>query len=71
VSELWNYLTDSYYLDNAYIGVWKKDGFIYLDISKCISDLEKAKEIGFYHNQIAIYDNKNNLEIILDNGLEM
>jgi hypothetical protein len=71
VSELWNYLTDSYYLDNSYIGVWKKDGFIYLDISKCISDLEKAKEIGFYHNQIAIYDNKNNLEIILDNGLEV
>jgi hypothetical protein len=73
VNELWYYLVDNYDYENSkgYIGVWKKDGFIYLDISKCISDLEKAKEIGFYHNQIAIYDNKNNLEIILDNGLEM
>jgi hypothetical protein len=65
VSELWNYLVDSYYLDGAFIGVWKKDGFIYLDISKNISDLEKAKEIGFYHNQKAIYDIKNNVDIEL------
>ena len=73
VNELWYYLVDNYDYENSkgYIGVWKKDGFIYLDISKNISDLEKAKEIGFYHNQVAIYDIKNDLEIILDNGLEM
>jgi hypothetical protein len=73
VNELWYYLVDNYDYENSkgYIGVWKKDSFIYLDISKCIKDLEKAKEIGFYHNQIAIYDIKNDLEIILDNDLEM
>jgi hypothetical protein len=68
VIEMLGYLHDKYV---GVLGVWKKGGFIYLDISKNITDLEQAKEIGFYQNQVAIYDIKNDKEIILDNDLEI
>jgi hypothetical protein len=52
--------------DNEHVlGWWENNGCIYLDISKCIKDFEKAKEIGFNHNQVAIYDIKNAIDIKL------
>ena len=50
-----------------YLGIWSdsQTGKVYFDISIWIETLELAKQIGTNRNEIAIWDLKNNNEIIL------
>jgi len=44
-------------------GAWTHDGKVYLDVVATIPDQQKAVDLGKQHNQIAIWDLKNNREI--------
>jgi hypothetical protein len=50
---------------NAHIGRWQEPGTdkVYLDVSHNIKDRSQAVGLGKAHNQIAIWDLKNNREI--------
>jgi hypothetical protein len=41
-------------------GVWEDDaGKIWLDLVEYVETLDKALELGYHYNQLAIYDNYN------------
>jgi hypothetical protein len=56
--------------NNDYVlGWWESNGCIYLDISKNLKDLYESLKVAFNQNQRAIYDIKNDKEILLKNNL--
>lgn len=42
-------------LPDEYLGVWRENGRIYLDVSVIVDDIELAKTMARYYNQLAIY----------------
>lgn len=48
-----------------YIGLWKNESKIYVDISVNILSKNKAVELGIKNNQYCIYDIKNNCDVEL------
>jgi hypothetical protein len=56
---------DKYFNKDYVLGWWEYKGYIYLDISRNILDLKKAKEIGLKQFQKAIFDIINGKEIFL------
>lgn len=63
---LYTYITENKALllkpENS-LGIWKNGNQYYLDVTLTIPDVEQAKELGRKHNQIAIFDLKNFVEI--------
>ena len=51
--------------NNEYIGLWKNDDKIYIDISKKYQYKTDAIKTGIKNKQLAIYDLKNNCDIKL------
>lgn len=49
----------------AFIGTWKHNDKVYIDLSMHVLSLAKAIEMGKRNKQIAIWDCKNKEEIIL------
>jgi hypothetical protein len=48
---------------NHYLGSWKNQGKVYLDISVNVADKEEAMKMAKEHNQLAIWDVKNKQEV--------
>ena len=48
---------------NEYIGIWKNNDLVYIDISKHYNDKKQALQVGKNNKQLAIYDLKNNCSI--------
>lgn len=48
-----------------YTGVWLEDNMYYIDKSLHIEDLREALQVAKEHNQLAIWDWKNNCSIYL------
>lgn len=48
---------------NEYIGIWKNNNIVYIDISKHYNDKKQALQVGKNNKQLAIYDLKNNCSI--------
>lgn len=54
---------EAYALSKVYLGSWLHEGKIYLDFSHKLDTKEGALFAGKHSNQIAIWDNKNGVEI--------
>lgn len=52
--------------DNVYLGIWKDNGKVYLDLSEVIQDKEQAIEAGKQRKQIAIFSFEDLETITLD-----
>jgi hypothetical protein len=66
ISGVINYKT--YHNNKPYfdsIGMWFNNGFYYIDANLHFYDLGVAKEAAKLHNQVAIWDIKNNKEITI------
>lgn len=50
----------------AYVGFWRNDGFIYVDLSVNIKNKMQAIQAGLKNNQLAIYDVKKDCSIFLN-----
>lgn len=51
--------------DEKFVGVWKHDGFYYIDWSMQVMNKEVAIALGKHYKQLAIYDLNNGCEITL------
>lgn len=64
--DLENYINDNMDLlgnsSNSF-GAWAHDGKVYFDVIATVSDQKEALELGRKHNQLAIFDLKNGVEI--------
>ena len=52
---------------NAYLGAWREEGLIFLDVVERFTNKAKAMRAGREREQIAIYDVKND-KVILTGG---
>jgi len=59
---------DILHKDNMFLGGWVENGVVYLDISELIGDKETAIYQGIKRNQLAIFDNSNEVVINLPKG---
>jgi hypothetical protein len=60
-----NFVDSGILKDNVYLGAWINDGYLYIDLSLHVLNLDDALRIGKLFNQIAIWDNDNKKEIKL------
>ena len=51
--------------NNQFIGIWKHEGIVYIDISKLYKKKQDAITNGIKNKQLAIYDLKNKKDILL------
>lgn len=51
--------------NNAFLGLWVSDGFIYIDLSICVNTIQTAFMLGRKNEQLAIFDNNTKQSIYL------
>ena len=54
---------DALMLDDMFLGAWRSDDNVFLDVSQCVSDREEAVFLGAARGQLAIWDVVNAAEI--------
>lgn len=51
--------------DGVYLGAWRHDGRVYLDLSEVIPDRETALRVARERAQLAVWDATNEREVLL------
>jgi hypothetical protein len=66
IDELWEWMEQNKdNLETYYLGSWKFEGMLFIDLTMNIGSRARAIELGDYHKQIAIYDNAKREVIVL------
>lgn len=54
---------DALMLDNMFLGAWRSDDNVFLDVSQCVADRDEAVFLGASRGQLAIWDVVNAVEV--------